>query len=165
MADPRLDSSDPLERRDAARRVIRRLAEYRGVSLSALARMTDHKQQVFHRLLTDGEQVSLPLADLAILVEQLGIEVLEPWVRAAGHRMVRETHAKPTAEGMIASTAQLLRESAEAAADAIATLADGRVTPSERAGILRQLDDVRRAANEVETAIEGASIARIGTVR
>lgn len=155
-----LDSRDAIERRDAVRSLVRRLASAREILDKRLASLTNHSPVKWCRLQEMGERAALPLADLAPLVEELGVGMLEPFARLARYRMVPEVRGVQTQGDLLTVVTAIMREAGEALAEVAASIPDG-VTPSELERILGQFNDLRRAMNVAEARLAASAVTPI----
>lgn len=147
-----LRSPDPVERLDAVRRIVRKLAAEHDVDEAHLARALGYAERRFHKVMTLGERSGLRLSDLVLLSEMLGEddELLEALARARGFRLVRDAEAMsgPTALDPLMAACAANEETA-AIVTRVAELRTAP-TPSNRAGLSDALGRVRRQLARVE---------------
>lgn len=148
--------SDPGTRNDAVRAVVTPIMCERRISAAYLSRRTQHAERRFRRMLEPGSSWALPLRDLALLVEELGLGVLEPFAAVAGYRLVPHVGAVNN-EDLVAAVASVMRETGEAAAQVAGSI-HGGVTPRELAQCVKELAEARRAIDALEAALESSVV-------
>lgn len=149
-------SRDPIERRDAWRLQIRRLAAARNVAHARLAAVTNHARQRFSAMLEDGQRTSVALADIGPLVEALGPEILDPLLRPLGLE-VRPIDGAGAAVDVHVALGKLAKEVGDVMTR-VAEHAPGGYTPSERAEVHQEVADLRRAVEALVLAVEAQTV-------
>lgn len=148
-------SADPVERLDAVRRIIRKLAADHDLDEAHVGRSLGYAQQRWHKVMTLGERSGPRLSDLALLSEMLGgdHQLVEVLAKACGGRFVRELDAAPptggegleAARSAVSETAQILGR--------VASLIGRTVTPSDALSLSDGLARARRHLGRVEAEI------------
>lgn len=147
---PSLLSTDPVERLDAVRKLVRRLAAASDIDDGRLGRALGYAQPRFSKVMTTGERSGLRLSDLILLCDLLGDEILEHFATERGYRLVRDVEAAgPTGLDALAASCAALEE----LAGVVTRLADMRgraALPSDGASVGEALGRIRRQLVRVE---------------
>lgn len=151
-------SPDRIERRDTARRAIRRLAVDRDLDEARLGRLCGYSRQRWHKVMTPGEVASPAIGDTLLLDDALGSHaLLDVMVREVGSRMVPLIDAPAVPSDAMAIATGALRDLAQFAARAATMLPRG-VTPADARALSAELDLVRRALGQLEAAVGAAVV-------
>lgn len=148
-------SADPVERLDAARKLIRKLAAEHDLDEAHVGRALGYAQQRWHKVMTLGQRSGPRLSDLVLLSEMLGDDdqLVETLAKTRGGRFVREHATAPTGGGegleaaraAVSETAQILGK--------VAALMGRAVTPADARALSEGLDRARRHLGRVEAEI------------
>lgn len=149
----------PLVRRDAVRRLIRRYQQETEKTGVELAQLTDHKQQTWSKMLTDGERSSPPLADLGVLVSVFGVHFLEAWLAGSGYQLTPTGKNGTTDACIMSAGGAMLKEHGDDAATFGMAAADGVFTRQERAALRREIQESRRKQNDLEAKLDAVDAA------
>lgn len=147
-------SPDPIERRDAARRAIKRLLNDYEIDESKIGRSLGYTQQRFNHIMTFGERASIAAGDTPFASSLLGDghELLGAMARAAGFRLVREQPAIATATDVLTAAARVMT-----AASALVTVTteavQAGITPERARAVAREGEAVHLAVGRLEAIV------------
>jgi hypothetical protein len=146
-------SPSRVERRDALRRIVKRLAADRGLDEAELGAALGISRARFRRMMTFGDLACIAAADVALLGEVLGShDLLEELERAVGYRRVREVEQPVSTGDVLAGAAASLERGAALVSTVTAALPDG-INPLEARAILTRIEETRRALAELEARV------------
>lgn len=154
-----LASRDSIERRDAVRRLILRLADREGISQAKLGRATDHDKPKMSKLLhSEGKKsFATPLADLVPLTEQLGPDMLQPFAEACGYTLVPDRQRLAESGNILDSLSLVMRRHADVVAAVSLAIREGALTADEGeridAAIAQAERDLRQLRAKVSLAV------------
>ncbi|MFH0899062.1 MAG: hypothetical protein V2A73_00390 [Pseudomonadota bacterium] len=138
-----LYSRSRAERQLACKRLVRRLADDRRLTLAHLAEVTGHSLPVLRDRLDDAEvSEGILLSDLGPLTEELGSVLLESFAGPAGYLVVG---GRPHSRGFV--------ELAAAAVSSVSGILDRGLTSSEATILDRDIEEVRRSLDELRARV------------
>lgn len=152
-----LGSRDRIERMDAVRELIAHLAAMQSVTQVKIARSCGMMPGKWRKMLEPGSRTGARLGDLPVLVELLGVGVLEPFAALAGYRLVPHVPGRRAETDVVSAVAVALRECSDAAS-AAAQAVTGGITTAESARCRDEIQQARRALDALEATIDAATV-------
>lgn len=145
-------------------RAVRRLMEQQGVTFRQLAENSSRKvggvsvEFVSGNLLDERVEYVVTIADVTDWSRKLGPGVWRAWFQSQGLHFdcVPVSAVTSTSADVIMAAAEATREGGEAVVAAVASLADGQVTPAEKRLVRREVSEAVARLHALSAAVEAA---------